>query len=159
MKMKKLAISILIGMVFGFGCAHCSKTVTDFKGKTNGINPYGKGTVNVKRESYWGNDKCVKQLIDKTISTYGIDSVLDACVTIEDINDCVCGETTFLCPRKALENPENVENWDDFCICVEMCMADPKNKENLVQEELELNCSDYCASYADETGGFADGQG
>lgn len=85
---------------------------------------------------------------------------------IEDINTCACPTSaegcgvnvdylqpsqikTFLCPRKALINPDNLNHWCEFCQCVQSCMGDKTNQENLAQEESELNCSDYCSSYAD----------
>ena len=46
-------------------CAHCSKTVTHFDGKTKSLNPYGDGVMVVDRESYWGDKTCVKRFLDK----------------------------------------------------------------------------------------------
>lgn len=61
--MRKIFLAVLVLSLSG--CAHCSKTVTNFNGKTTGINPYGAGTVKVVREAYWGNLKCILKLINK----------------------------------------------------------------------------------------------
>ena len=47
-------ILLICCIVFCIGCVHYSKTITDFNGKTTGINPYGNGDITVHRESYWG---------------------------------------------------------------------------------------------------------
>ena len=64
MNHKIFIISIYL-CVIAFGCAHCSKTVTHFKGKTAGINPYGAGNVIIDRESYWGDMNCISRMLDK----------------------------------------------------------------------------------------------
>ena len=50
-------ILLISCIVLCIGCVHYSKTITDFNGKTTGINPYGSGTIKVHRESYWGMGK------------------------------------------------------------------------------------------------------
>jgi len=62
--MKRIIPTILMVSMLS-GCAHCSVTITDFTGKTKGINPYGDGNVVVARESYWGNLQCILDLIDR----------------------------------------------------------------------------------------------
>lgn len=62
--MKRL-ISITILCALFLGCTHCSKTVTMFKGKTTGINPYGSGNIRVDRESYWGSLECIVDMLSE----------------------------------------------------------------------------------------------
>ena len=61
-----MILIVVVAMLF-VGCAgnHCSRTVTNFTGKTKGFNPYGDGDMDMDRESYWGNLGCIKKLIDK----------------------------------------------------------------------------------------------
>ena len=55
--MKIFKIMLFLSMaVFIFGCAHVSKTVTHFDGKTKGFNPYGDGNIVVDRTAYWGTN-------------------------------------------------------------------------------------------------------
>lgn len=65
--MNKKILSIFVCLIFLQGCAHCSKTVTNFDGKTSGINPYGNGKVKVLRTSYWGNNMCIKNMMKNEI--------------------------------------------------------------------------------------------
>ena len=68
--MRRMAICYIVILLYCYiavsGCAHCSRTVTDFNGKTKGFNPYGDGTVTMKREAYWGNLSCIRKLIKET---------------------------------------------------------------------------------------------
>lgn len=78
---------------------------------------------------------------------------------IKEINNCKCEKKVFLCPAKALKNEENINNWEGFCQCVSSCLEENKaaiKAHDVTKQELELDCSDYCASYADESGGYAD---
>jgi len=61
---KMIGVMMILVSVLS-GCAHCSRTVTNFNGKTNGLNPYGKGDIKVDREAYWGNLKCILKLVNK----------------------------------------------------------------------------------------------
>jgi len=62
--MKKYLSLLLICFVLQ-GCAHCSKTVTTFDGKTKGFNPYGDGDLTIDRTAYWGTKGCVGRLLDQ----------------------------------------------------------------------------------------------
>jgi len=44
-------------------CTHCSLTETVFEGKTKGMNPYGDGDVIIDRQSYWGTNACVVEML------------------------------------------------------------------------------------------------
>ena len=61
--MKTVMVVCLLGMFLG--CAHCSRTVTHFDGKTKSLNPYGDGNMTIDRESYWGNMNCVRRMLDE----------------------------------------------------------------------------------------------
>jgi len=54
----------IVSLLFLVGCAHCSKTVTDFNGKTSGINPYGKGDIKIHRESTYRLGDCYEPAED-----------------------------------------------------------------------------------------------
>jgi len=56
-------LSTIVLCIMLSGCAHCSRTVSDFDGKTAGINPYGSGTLKTSRVSYWGTKACVNKMI------------------------------------------------------------------------------------------------
>jgi len=55
----------LFAVILISGCAHCSKIVSHFEGKTKGLNPYGDGNAVVDRESYWGDRECILRLIER----------------------------------------------------------------------------------------------
>ena len=75
MKYEAREAAIVFGIILAIcvmllsGCAHCSKTVTKFDGKTTGINPYGSGKVKVVREAYWGFKQCILRLINRDTKT------------------------------------------------------------------------------------------
>lgn len=56
-------LSLILCLILMSGCSHCSRTITDFDGKTHGLNPYGTGKAKVTREAYWGNLQCILKLI------------------------------------------------------------------------------------------------
>lgn len=153
--MKKCLLIIFILPVL-ISCAHCSKTLTTFVGKTKGFNPYGDGSIKIVRYAYWGEKACIFKLVDETIRNKGIAmSMIDLEGGIEE---CECNGVKFLCPEKALAD-DIISEWGQFCSCYEECSEEAQEivKEGLMaQEEVELNCADYCASYADETDGHSD---
>ena len=56
---------VLLACLFIVGCAHCSRTQTQFSGKTSGINPYGTGDIVISRDSIWGNSsKCLEKMLN-----------------------------------------------------------------------------------------------
>ena len=63
--MKKFLI-VLFSVIVLSGCAHCSVTETLFDGETKGFNPYGDGTADVTRTSFWGtSERLIRELIKK----------------------------------------------------------------------------------------------
>ena len=47
------------------GCTHCSRTISNFNGKTKSLNPYGDGTLKIERTSYWGSStQCFNRIFD-----------------------------------------------------------------------------------------------
>ena len=59
-------ICLVLLIIYGSGCSHCSVTRTEFDGKTSGLNPYGTGDIEIVRESFWqwGKAKCKVALDD-----------------------------------------------------------------------------------------------
>lgn len=62
--MKRLTLIIAL-VIMTTGCAHSSRTITKFYGKTKGINPYGDGQITIYRESYWGTEALVKKMMNE----------------------------------------------------------------------------------------------
>lgn len=103
--MKKNLSLILLLVVLGFGCSHCSKTMTTFDGQTKGFNPYGDGIVNIVREAYWGNKKCIMKLVDR-------DSPKETVETPEEFPDL-----TFNSDKAKINTTEElikIDNLDDL---------------------------------------------
>lgn len=65
-KIKLLALSLIV--IMAAGCAHVSVTETNFDGRTNGLNPYGSGDLEVVRVSITGTSK---DLVERAIEYYG----------------------------------------------------------------------------------------
>ena len=64
MKTFNYVLVLLCVAVTIIGCAHCSRTLTHFQGKTTGVNPYGSGNIEVNRDSYWGDKECIMKLVN-----------------------------------------------------------------------------------------------
>lgn len=58
---------VLVCLTSVISCAHCSRTISNFDGKTKSLNPYGDGKLDVQRESYWGNLNCISRMMDNAI--------------------------------------------------------------------------------------------
>ncbi len=64
-----MRIILLILVLSVSGCAHCSKTKSVFDGQSSGINPYGKGRLQIVRESFWGTKSCIDKVKFNNVET------------------------------------------------------------------------------------------